>query len=94
MASPIAWEHHYGITLPIFAVLLAGSLGNRRRLAWLAASYVLVSTFVSATNLLAATPLNLLQSSLFAGAIILLALLATAQAGRPALGGRAPHAQP
>jgi len=75
MASPIAWEHHYGITLPIYAVLLAGAIGDRSRLAWLAASYVLVSTFVPVTNLLAANVLNIFQSLLFAGAIILLVLL-------------------
>jgi hypothetical protein len=26
MASPVAWEHHYGVLLPIFAVLLVASL--------------------------------------------------------------------
>ena len=80
MASPIAWEHHYGVTLPIYAVMLATCLGDRSRLMWLGISYVLVSTYVPATNLLAASPLNLLQSTLFAGAIILLALLGTDKA--------------
>jgi len=75
MASPLAWEHHYGITLPVYAVLLAANIGNSTRLIWLAASYVLLSTYVPATNLLAATPLNILQSTLFAGAVILLLLL-------------------
>ena len=78
MASPIAWEHHYGMTLPIFAVMLASTLRDRKRLMWLAISYVLVSTFVPATNLFAESPLNLLQSTLFAGAIVLFVLLATA----------------
>jgi hypothetical protein len=77
MASPIAWEHHYGVTLPIYAVMLATCLGDRSRLMWLGISYVLVSTYVPATNLLAGSPLNLLQSTLFAGAIILLTLLGT-----------------
>ncbi len=80
MASPIAWEHHYGVTLPIYAVMLAACYGDRTRLIWLGISYVLVSTYVPVTNLLAASPLNLLQSSLFAGAIILLALLGTDKA--------------
>jgi hypothetical protein len=80
MASPIAWEHHYGVTLPIFAVLLVTCLGDRSRLMWLGIAYVLVSTFVPAANLLAASPLNLLQSTLFAGAIILLVLLGTDKA--------------
>lgn len=75
MASPIAWEHHYGVTLPIYAVLLAGSLDDRRRLAWLALSYVLVSTYFPLANALAASPLNILQSTLLAGAIVMLVLL-------------------
>jgi alpha-1,2-mannosyltransferase len=80
MASPIAWEHHYGMSLPIYAVMLARTLGDRQRLTCLAISYVLVSTFVPATNLFAGSPLNLLQSTLFAGAIVLLVLLATTAA--------------
>ena len=63
MASPIAWEHHYGVTLPIYAVMLATCLGDRTRLIWLGISYVLVSTYVPVTNLLAGGPLNVLQST-------------------------------
>lgn len=77
LASPIAWEHHYGILLPVYAVLLAAFLGNRRRLAWLAASYVLVSNYFPATQLLAPSVLNVLQSYLLAGVLIVLALLLT-----------------
>lgn len=73
LASPVAWEHHYGITLPMFALLLA--TGNRRHLVWLAASYVLIAVYLPLTNLLAATPMNVAQSTLFVGALILLALL-------------------
>ncbi len=73
LASPVAWEHHYGITLPMFALLLA--TGNIRHVVWLGASYVLVGTYLPATNLLAATPLNIAQSTLFVGALILLVLL-------------------
>src|SRR5262249_27549320 len=46
IASPIAWEHHYGILLPVFAVLLATAPASRGLLTWLAASYVLTSTFL------------------------------------------------
>jgi alpha-1,2-mannosyltransferase len=73
LASPVAWEHHYGITLPMFALLLA--TGNRRHVVWLAASYVLIAVYLPMTNLLATTPMNVAQSTLFAGALILLALL-------------------
>ena len=93
MASPIAWEHHYGVTLPIYAVMLAASLGDRSRLMWLGISYVLVSTFVPAANLLAATPLNLLQSTLFAGAIVLFVLLSTDKADSSSLCRREHHAR-
>lgn len=75
MASPIAWEHHYGVLLPVFAVVFADAIGNRARLAWLAASYVLISNFVPAANLLAGTFLNPAQSCLLAGAVILLVIL-------------------
>jgi alpha-1,2-mannosyltransferase len=75
VASPIAWEHHYGILLPVYAVMLPAVLHDRRRAAWLIASYVLASNFIPATKLLAATPFNVLQSYLLAGAFIVLALL-------------------
>ena len=91
MASPIAWEHHYGVTLPLFAVMLASCVGDRSRLLLLGTAYVLVSTFVPATNLLAASPLNLLQSTLFAGAIILLVLLGTEKADGFSLRQRTLH---
>jgi hypothetical protein len=81
IASPIAWEHHYGILLPIFAVLLTSSLASRRRLVLIAASYVLISNFFPATNLLAPTVFNLAQSYLFFAALVVLILLHTARPG-------------
>ncbi|HEY7610710.1 MAG TPA: glycosyltransferase family 87 protein, partial [Alphaproteobacteria bacterium] len=95
MASPIAWEHHYGIVFPIFAVLLAGAIGQRSRLYWLIASYVLISNYMPVANLTAPTIANFVQSYLLAGAIILLVLLHRARAGWQAapLGAEAP-AQP
>ena len=74
-ASPIAWEHHYGVLLPVFAVLLAEPSTRRWRLFWLVLSYVLASIFIPAANLLAATPWNVVQSHLFAAALIVLVLL-------------------
>jgi alpha-1,2-mannosyltransferase len=79
MASPIAWEHHYGTIFPVFAVLLTSVIGDRRRLILLTVSYVLISTFVPATNLLAETMFNVAQSYLLAGAIVVLVLLHTAR---------------
>src|SRR5215831_17083245 len=81
MASPIAWEHHYGILFPIFAVLLASVIGNRTRLILLAASYVAISNFFPVTNLVADTVFNVVQSSLLFAALIVLALLHTARPG-------------
>jgi alpha-1,2-mannosyltransferase len=75
MASPIAWEHHYGVLLPVFALVFASAVGNRPRLIWLAVSYVLISNYVQAANVLAPTFLNPLQSYLLAGAVILLVIL-------------------
>jgi hypothetical protein len=78
MASPIAWEHHYGVVLPIFVVaaLRCGGEGASRtaRLA-LAVSYVLVSSCLWVTKALASSRLNVLESYLFFGAIVLLVVL-------------------
>jgi hypothetical protein len=69
LASPIAWEHHYGILLPIYAVLLPAVLREPAPATKL---------FV----LLAATPYNVAQSYLFFGAIAVLVLLYGVR-GRP-----------
>lgn len=73
LASPIAWEHHYGISLPIFAALVVTC--SRRQLPWLALSYILIGTFIAVTDFLAFTAWNPVQSYVLAGALILLALL-------------------
>lgn len=75
LASPIAWEHHYSVLLPMFAAVLPMTLSaerGRRGLFWLGAAFVLSSTLFQATNALANTRLNVLQSTLFAGALMLL----------------------
>jgi len=81
MASPIAWEHHYGILFPIFAVLLASTIGHRARLIMLAVSYVVISNFFPVANLLAPTVFNVLQSYLLFAALLVLALLHAARPG-------------
>jgi len=81
IASPIAWEHHYGTIFPLLAVLLASVVGNRVRLILLVVSYVLVSNLIAAANLLAPTVFNVAQSYLLAGALIALALLHAARPG-------------
>jgi hypothetical protein len=81
IASPIAWEHHYGTIFPILAVLLASVISDRRRLLLLAVSYVLISNYIPVTNLLAATVFNVAQSYLLAAALTVLLLLHTTRPG-------------
>ena len=103
VASPIAWEHHFGVLLPIYAVVLANALRNRTWLPWVIASYVLASNYFIATQLLAPTFWNFLQSYLLFGTLILLVLLhrrpesalavsAAVKAGPPTR--EAPHLEP
>jgi alpha-1,2-mannosyltransferase len=81
MASPIAWEHHYGITLPMYLVafsyiLIQPSTPTQRvQLTVLAISWVLVGSNLQVFDLLSATSLNFLQSYVFFGAILLLGVL-------------------
>jgi len=76
MASPVAWEHHYGILLPIYAAIVPVAYrASRGALAWLAASYVLASTYFGVTTLAANTRINFVQSYLLVGAMIVLAAL-------------------
>ncbi len=75
MASPIAWEHHYGVLAPILALLAPLVMTERKLLAWLCVGYVLSSQYFPLTKLLASTPLNVLQSYLLFGAAIVLVIL-------------------
>lgn len=76
IASPVAWEHHYGILLPIFAVVLPATLARSefglRSVILLATAYFLASHYFEFTNLFANSYLNVLQSYLFIGALLLL----------------------
>jgi len=75
IAAPIAWEHHYGLLLPVYVVAFVALAGNRAGLVWLALSYLLLSTYIAAARLLAPTIFNLFQSYMLFGSFILLALL-------------------
>lgn len=85
MASPVAWEHHYGALLPGFAVALVAVLATPPPARWpwitLAGAYLVAGNAVSATNWLEATWLNPLQTYLFFAALALLALLLRPQPG-------------
>ncbi len=76
MASPIAWEHHYGILLPIYAAIVPVVFrASRGAVGWLAVSYAFASTYLGVTRLAADTYINFVQSSLLVGATIVLVVL-------------------
>jgi alpha-1,2-mannosyltransferase len=81
VSSPVAWEHHYGILLPIYIVALKYLLdqppGVRRRIAFvcLTISWILVANFIPFANLLAGTAFSALQAYVFLGAILVLIVL-------------------
>ena len=80
IASPIAWTHHYGALLPVFAlalpVVLEARRGRRLNMTLLALSYLLVANNYRVVNrLFAETWLNFVQSYVFFGGLLLLALL-------------------
>jgi alpha-1,2-mannosyltransferase len=87
MVSPIAWEHHYGIVLPLFAVLVPASLEvsacGRWTAALLALSFVLTAQFLAPVQYVAATALNPLQSYLLFGALLLLGIAYAGAIRRP-----------
>jgi hypothetical protein len=78
MASPVAWDHHYGVLLPVYAALF-GTLwqAGARRGAWLALafSFALTSNYFPFANRTAATPFNFVQSYTFFGGLLALGML-------------------
>lgn len=78
MASPIAWEHHYGVLLPILALLPGVWLEQGRGLrAWLAlaALYAVASNAFLVGDSVPALPRHAIQSTLLAAALALFAAL-------------------
>jgi hypothetical protein len=93
MASPVAWEHHYGIMLPIF-VLVAAQLLPEIRLGGRPAVLLLLAAawFGSAGRWprlqeITSSPLNLIQAHLFLAAVVLLALVGARVCRRPSGAG-------
>jgi hypothetical protein len=80
LASPIAWEHHFGVLAPMLATAFAALLLRptvqkaRTDLLWLAACYVLTSSYLGFLKVFAETPLAIVQYYLFVGALGLFAL--------------------
>lgn len=80
VASPVAWEHHYGILAPIFATILATALVNRWRpedikVLLLGFAYFFSTNYIGFTDSLTGTPFNILQSYLFFGALATMVIL-------------------
>ncbi len=76
MASPIAWEHHYGVLLSVCALLVARLYGRGPQLWLLALAYAVAATYVQAAQALAPTYYNIfLKFYLLFAAIAVLALL-------------------
>ena len=76
MASPVCWEHHYTVMLPLFALALPAATALQNH-AWMAvmAAFMFSGNFWLLANRLAPTRWNFLQSYLLFGAIILLLTL-------------------
>ncbi len=94
MAAPIAWEHHYGVLVPILA-LLAPAVLARPALGGLTPWLLGVATFFASqpltlTGRFAGSRLNVLQSFLLFAAMMVLVLLYLASS-RP---GPSPGAPP
>lgn len=84
LASPIAWEHHYGVLLPAFALLARSFLEGRLRglHLWLSAiAWTLTANSWEAANAFAASPLRFLQSSLLGGVLCLAVALHLSSSG-------------
>lgn len=76
MASPIAWEHHYGVLFPIFVVALVAAYRWRRARIVLLVSYALVANELIRTDLVFTDRwFGILGSHIFFGALLLYGFL-------------------
>jgi alpha-1,2-mannosyltransferase len=80
VASPVAWEHHYGVLVAIYAFLLPAlvryPVAGRTTMIGLALSFVLSSNYIGAVQRLREVPVaNLAQSYLFGAALVVVAYL-------------------
>ena len=77
LAAPIAWGHHFGVAMPIFAILLI-TLGPRHRsmqFAVAALCYLAFSNDWNVSDLLAGSSIAILQPWRFFAALAVLGLL-------------------
>jgi alpha-1,2-mannosyltransferase len=86
MASPIAWEHHYGAFFPIFALAVPLFISSRSGCILLLLSYTAVSVeWLRPDLLLKDSWVGLLTSHIFFGGLLLFALLVVRRARFSAL---------
>jgi alpha-1,2-mannosyltransferase len=85
VASPIAWEHHYGVLFPVFILVYIRLFGaGGRGIAMLGVLYLLASNHLQFLNLLADSPFNFVQNYLwFTGLGLLLFLYGLMPPGKP-----------
>jgi alpha-1,2-mannosyltransferase len=76
MASPIAWEHHYGVLVPIIILMFARlDRFHRMERVALGISFLLIAAEHNWTNHFAYGWHSILQSYLFIGALCIMILL-------------------
>ncbi len=84
-ASPIAWDHHYGILAPILAWMWFGDYAwrsCRRDRVLLALAYLLTANYFLPVLALASIPVaNILESYMYFGAVLALFLLFQSRVG-------------
>jgi alpha-1,2-mannosyltransferase len=86
--APIAWEHHYGVLLPIAAVATGPALSTERRTARavvLIVSLLVSGQYLTVTHATASTPWSFVMSYTLAAALLLLGVLLSVPAGPAAL---------
>jgi hypothetical protein len=73
LTAPLAWDHHYGILLPIYAAVTPFVIAQHPLGAWtalaLGTSYLIAANYFQFTNHFAGTWLNPLQSYLLGAAL-------------------------
>jgi len=86
LTAPLAWEHHYGILLPIYAAVTPFVIAQRPLGRWTAAaligSFLIAANYFQFTNHFAGTWLNPLQSYLLGAALMVWLLIYRAAHGR------------
>ena len=81
VSSPVAWEHHYGILLPLYLIAIRNGFGapSSHLKTWLFwaifASWILVSNFNPFLLLLARTHFAFAMANCFLGGLVLLGVL-------------------